>query len=1010
MSDTQATPILSIDEQQLVVIATERLENKHTVPQHVATASLFGLPQELRDVIFDHVYYQEPDIDASDRYGAYISLTEWQRIERARRRADPSYTPPQFQYAIDKLLISKAFFVDAAPAFVKYHAGISRGAGCIHDTLSPTGIVRAFTKSATLRSIPLRRVKLPNVASLKLLLDVEDFEDYSTGCVLQRTYTVDEIRELEVYSFVVALGCAKRVEVVDHDPFEIYSKTAVEQEVWLSNLKMFEDTANEALQARTTQAPESLENQAPLYLGSQVFLASPSLGSAALTIADVDSSLSDLSSVGTQDSATTGESPDMSSFTNGGKELFIYNPCQPWRMPPRRLQRELPEPPSLLTLPQELQDLIFDLAYYQEEPLRNARSYVGHVAWQARKEYARKAQLRKGGPLNVFPASFDHTINSLLVSKAFFMQAAKVFVKYRCPIAGRFGALYGSIHEGIIHAYTTTVTACMPGSTFRHLPNLTSMQVELHVRDFEDYDTDCVYSRSLNGKEIRDLAAYQEVLQCPNLRHIKVIDKEILIHRRTQAEQVMWKSNLELFATMVNEVLSQRTPVEQQECGRLSDGCRSLYPGSRVYSPRPAEAARSTERISVMPWPVRCTTNSARQQPCLTSDAAMAGASKRGLMAGQEQNPLNSEKQPQEAHTLDHELNSEPEPASTEETVSPEPLHLMCLPQEILDTIFILAYYDEDCALRRSKYDDKSLKQWQLKEKTRRRTEGISYVPAMFPYVIDQFMVSKAFFVNAAKAFVQNRTGITSSVDRDSVLRTDGIWYAFITKATIESWAMDKVSTLPYLTHLSVHVAGSDCEGWEGVALTPEELVEDFREQYIYVSASKCDSIKRITLVMDDMGSPRRDESDPATLNRNMAVLQEILNQMIEARPRVTEQTAGRTIDGREPLYSGSLVSLQGSSLLMPVELQLPSYAQLLDVEVPDSVADVHQLLFSRPEALVEWLKRAKVALRYVTQGISIEEGKALLAARGDDTTVKVGSNDERQVLDEASSSPSRKV
>ncbi|KAK4951959.1 hypothetical protein LTR10_009879 [Elasticomyces elasticus] len=988
MSDTQATPTLSIDEQQLVSTSPKQQESERAAPQQVAKvkyASLFGLPQELRDIIFDLVYYQEPGVGSRNRYAEYISLPEWQRIERACHRDDPSYTPSQFQYFVDKLLISKAFFLDAAPAFVKHHARISEE-GCFNDTSSLTGIVRAFTKSTTLRPDPLRRITLPHLVSLKLRLNVDDFEDYGTGCVLRRTYTPDEIRELEVFGSVVGFESAQRIEVDDHDFFRLHPKTAAEQEVWQSNLKMFEDTANEALQARTPRATEPLAGPAPLYLGSQVFLTSPNLESATVTIAGIESSSPDFSLVGTQSSATTTDAPYISGVANGGKEIFIYNPCQPWRMPPRRLQRELPEPPSLLTLPQELQDLIFDLAYYQEDPMRNARSYVGHVAWQAREEYARKAQLRKGGPLNVSPASFEHTVNTLMVSKAFFMQAAKVLVKYRCPIAGQFGALYRSIHEGIIHAYTTTVTAGMPGSTFRHLPNLTSMQLQLHVRDFEDYDTDCVYLRSLTEKEIRDLAAYQEVLQCPNLRHIQVIDKEILIHRRTQAEQAMWKSNLELFATMVSQVLSQRSPVEQRECGWLSDGCRSLYPGSRVYSPGPAKAARSMERISIIPWPLRCTTNSVTQQPCLPFDDPMASDPKNESITGREQNPLNSEKQPQEAHTLDHELDFES--ASTAETVTQEPLHLMCLPQELLDTIFILAYHDENSALRRSKYDDKSLKQWQRKERTRRRTEGLSYVPAMFPYVVDQFMVSKAFFVGAAKAYVQNRTGITSSVDRESVLRTDGIWYAFITKATIESWAMGKVSTLPYLTHLSVHVSGWDCEGWDGGTLTPEELAEDFREQNVYVSASKCDSIKRITLVMDDEESRRRPESEPATLDRNMAVLQEILNQMIEARPRFTEQTAGRTIDGREPLYSGSLVSLQGSSLLMPVELQLPSYEQLCDVGVPNSVTDVHRLLFRHPAALIEWMQRAKVALRYVAKGVSTEEGTALLAARGGDTTV----------------------
>ncbi|KAK1824470.1 hypothetical protein LTR12_001062 [Friedmanniomyces endolithicus] len=106
------------------------------------------------------------------------------------------------------------------------------------------------------------------------------------------------------------------------------------------------------------------------------------------------------------------------------KQVWIYNPHQPWPMPSRRLQRVRPESVGLLTLPQELRDIIFDLVYYDEKRYYGAGRYTERHVWE-RKEKARR---RAGGPLYVSPP-FTHVVNNLMISKAFFMDAACAFVK-----------------------------------------------------------------------------------------------------------------------------------------------------------------------------------------------------------------------------------------------------------------------------------------------------------------------------------------------------------------------------------------------------------------------------------------------------------------------------------------------------------------------------------------------------------------------------------------------------
>ncbi|KAK6439900.1 hypothetical protein LTR95_003876 [Oleoguttula sp. CCFEE 5521] len=71
---------------------------------------LFGLPQELQDIIFEFAY---PRDATKYRYG-----TTWRRSEKNKRKEIRGYVPKPFTgHFVDRWMVSKAFFVSAARAW-----------------------------------------------------------------------------------------------------------------------------------------------------------------------------------------------------------------------------------------------------------------------------------------------------------------------------------------------------------------------------------------------------------------------------------------------------------------------------------------------------------------------------------------------------------------------------------------------------------------------------------------------------------------------------------------------------------------------------------------------------------------------------------------------------------------------------------------------------------------------------------------------------------------------------
>ncbi|KAK5675847.1 hypothetical protein LTS10_011578 [Elasticomyces elasticus] len=917
MSDTQAIPDLTSDDQQLVVSTTQQYESEHTAPQSVTTAkpaSLLGLPQELRDIIIEFAYPVAETI-------TYIGHDDWHEREKARRRANgPGHASPPFKHKVDDWTISKAFFVDAARTFVRSQSTNWPGPSQRSTYSCPTGICYAYTTAVSVSTGTGVRFcrPLPMLCTMTISVCIWDFEDWDTGCVWRRILTVDELQDLKLFRELMRFSSLRRI-VATNGVWNGERRTADERAVWQSNILLFQKIVNESLTAKngteTHQCAQEADGPKPLYLGSRVLFESLSHDDAALSSNTNDDPSNQQDGIG---EGTLGSNNDESSSAGTSEatyldnQLFIYNPRQPWPMLPRRLQRLLPEPAGLLNIPQEIKDIIFDLAYYREDHLTNTTKYRSLSRWKDEQDNLQKAQKRRGGSPYVL-SRFLYTINKLLVSKAFFVEAAKPFVKYHCPIVGSFGAFSTVYGKGIVFD-----------------------KVKMNPDGFEDHDTGCVFERIYSEEEILELDAYCSILRCKKLRQVEVLDGDYGSYRRTPAELEMWKVNLALFQEMVNDKLEEIRPFVYQN---PTNGRIPLYEGSSVRF--------GTVSVRV-PYRLKSTPNASECE--IQPDDQGLPLKTCGAQVPEE---VESQAESEGAHDA-----------------SPTPRTLLTLPTEIRGIIFQLAYPYTAEPDRTGKILGRSRRSFEMDEKRRRKAGGPSFVPAVFPHMVNDIMVSKAFFVEAAAAYVQNRTGITEEVNGFLGLRVDGIWFAYITKATVGAEYLREMSFLPHITHLKVmvplyngsfdawHVGGE----WNAV-MTEDELLQ----HSFYRRLTECESL-RVAVIASNEDEAQMSTGGKAAWRENLQNLQAAVDKMLRDKQQANRQSLVRRVHGHVPLYSGSLVSARSSYLPMPVDLQLPAAWQLRNSEVPETVADVHELLFRRPAVLLDWMQRAKLALCQINQ------------------------------------------
>ncbi|KAK3068735.1 hypothetical protein LTR53_013455 [Teratosphaeriaceae sp. CCFEE 6253] len=249
-----------------------------------ATPDLMGLPQELHDVILELAYPEPDGVKYERRYA-------WEDKRRTQLRIHGlAYVHPRFDHQINKLLVCKAFFIDAARAFVKNHTGIPHlhGAYFSHfDLIGFEGIFNAYTTAIEVRSEDLYIVSLLGrshaFARLRILVDPDTFMDHGTGYIFRREIAAEEVRALTIYEIIQGFRSLQQLDIVETEWTKAVEVSQSELAVWQKNLGTLKRTIGPVVQERTKsgmicQELSDVDIRARLYAGSTVYLVEPPSG------------------------------------------------------------------------------------------------------------------------------------------------------------------------------------------------------------------------------------------------------------------------------------------------------------------------------------------------------------------------------------------------------------------------------------------------------------------------------------------------------------------------------------------------------------------------------------------------------------------------------------------------------------------------------------------------------------------------------------------------------------
>jgi len=323
----------------------------------------------------------------------------------------------------------------------------------------------------------------------------------------------------------------------------------------------------------------------------------------------------------------------------------------------------------------------------------------------------------------------------------------------------------------------------------------------------------------------------------------------------------------------------------------------------------------------------------------------------------------------------------------------PKPASLLGLPPELLSIVLRLAYPIQDGVGLRSRH-------WHdLEEQRQRRAKGAwTYQGPPFPNKVNDFIVSKAFFVEAGKAYVQNHTGITSAMSGLAFALGTGIVRAFTTTITITGVGIGYVNRcLPGVTSLKALLDDSDFKNygtdymWQ-TTMTAEEL----RQLPCYESAIGLKGVLRFEVGSNELHEEdQRPPAERAVWHANLKTFEDIVKlalKDVHPRPRPPVCLKIDTCGHQQPLYYWSEVywpKVPNAVCYQPIEgsghepmltaklSESPSARRLgmplRNSDIPETALGLQQLALQDGDALVAWIRNAKQALSSISERRSDE-------------------------------------
>lgn len=239
-----------------------------------------------------------------------------------------------------------------------------------------------------------------------------------------------------------------------------------------------------------------------------------------------------------------------------------------------------PDHMRLLTLPQELQDIIFDYAY----PRLSGCKLISRKQWCEVERDERRKDPNHG--MRPFPRL---KANDFLVSKQYFVAALKAFVQnqdFDDDIQLLFaGGALEEIRTLLSYATSVTIWGCTPG-LLNLLPRVKQLTVGIREEEFEVLESRSpptfAWHDTLGDEDFKELGIYSCLIQCHGLRKFTAVPG-CCPWAKSEQEADVWRRNVQAFEILVNKGINiPRERASQPKLVGERNGPTPLYDRSRV--------------------------------------------------------------------------------------------------------------------------------------------------------------------------------------------------------------------------------------------------------------------------------------------------------------------------------------------------------------------------------------------------------------------------------------------
>ncbi|KAK5675828.1 hypothetical protein LTS10_011559 [Elasticomyces elasticus] len=239
-------------------------------------------------------------------------------------------------------------------------------------------------------------------------------------------------------------------------------------------------------------------------------------------------------------------------------------------------------PGLFFTLPPEIRDIIFELAYPRTNP-----EILFKCDWQGKQD-----RLYKQDRANYIPASFGECkVSHWMVSKEFFIGAARAYMSAQQwrdrAVSGFLSDGHGLFYQFAQHAHVRMIT-CIP--ELSRCRQLTSLTVDLNEYAFEDIRPGLhVWEDVCSDTDFEELEFTERLLALRRAASLKSLQftAEKAYYANTAAKKQTWQDNVRRYQDYIWAKIKQngeqyRRPNGEQRTGKQRGLEQPLYWWSRV--------------------------------------------------------------------------------------------------------------------------------------------------------------------------------------------------------------------------------------------------------------------------------------------------------------------------------------------------------------------------------------------------------------------------------------------